>query len=91
MSPGELKNLEAEQKSAHGKVSPKTSLKPKSMSPRPRGPKGRASGQSSSDPIAAFAHDGGGATVPRKSQSASIPSHKTVRKKVKDMPTTPIA
>ncbi|WP_235513427.1 hypothetical protein, partial [Burkholderia pseudomallei] len=82
----ELKNMEAKQKSARIKAFPKARLKSKFASPRSRDPQGRASGQSSSDPIAAFAHDGGGATVPRESHATSAPPHKAtvVRKKVKE-------
>ncbi|WP_157651649.1 hypothetical protein [Burkholderia ubonensis] len=86
VSPGELKNMEAQHKSARIKASPKAPSKSKFLSPRARDLQGRAARQSSSDPIVAFAHDGGGASLPRKSHAMSTPVHqaKVVRKKVKE-------
>ncbi|WP_157648825.1 hypothetical protein [Burkholderia ubonensis] len=86
VNPGELKKMEAQHKSARIEVPPKAQSKSKFVSPRARDPQGRASGQSSSDPIAAYAHDGGGASVPRKSHAASPPARqaKVVGKKAKE-------
>lgn len=86
VSPGELKQLEVEHKSAHGKAPLEVSLKPESVSSHARDPQGRASVRSSSDPIAAFAREDGGAIVPRKSRTTPALPHKAtvVRKKVSE-------
>ncbi|WP_124522301.1 MULTISPECIES: hypothetical protein [unclassified Burkholderia] len=85
VSPGELKNLEAEQKRTLGKTPAKTQEKASVASLSRRDQQGRVPGQRSSDPIAAFAHGDGRASLPRKSQATSPPPYKAkvVRRKVK--------
>lgn len=85
VSPGELKSLAAAQKSTSSKTPAKTPKKANVASSPRRDKQGRIPGQLSSDPIAAFARDGGGASVPRKSQATSPPPYKAkvARRKVK--------
>ncbi|CAG9257925.1 hypothetical protein BDI4_570021 [Burkholderia diffusa] len=86
VSPGELKNLEAEQRSTRSKTPAKTPKKANVASSSRRDQQGRVPGQLSSDPIAAFARGDGRTSLPRKSQAASAPPHKekVVRRKVKE-------